>query len=1093
MNAMSTKFFTNSDENTLIKKFEGVFTYNPNIQYFDALVGYFRASGYFRIRPFLDKVPKIRILVGINVDKMLADAQRSGLEFFKNQDKAREDFIKEIQKDIEQANYDQNTEKGILQFIDDIINQKIQVKAHPEKKIHAKVYLLRPEPFNQHTPATVITGSSNLTDAGLGGGHFYNYEFNVQLTEYSDVQFATDEFEKLWLESVDILPVDIQGIKKKTYLNEETSPFELYIKLLIEYFGKTLDYDPDSIGDLPQNFKKLSYQMDAVNEGFNMLLRHNGFVLADVVGLGKTAIAAMVAKRFLIENGRENSKILVVYPPAVEKNWKNTFTDFKIDKYTKFISNGSLDRIVKEHQDYWKREEYDLVIVDESHRFRHHKTGMFNNLQLICKSPRQSRGAIPGSQKKVILVSATPLNNSPADIFYQIQMFQDARQSTLPKTNLTSFFNPLIEQYKELKIAKKLDMNKLREIYGEIRQKVIEPITIRRTRKDLENNPDYRLDLEQQGIIFPKVEPPCKVEYLMSEKLNQLFYKTVSYLTDEDKLNYSRYQAIAGLRSEIQNQYYENAEIVSKSLASIMETQLVKRLESSFYAFKKSLANFQLATDRMIAMFEKDKIFIAPDTDINKLLEKGWTDEQIEQEIEKLGEENPKNKTFQRTDFKPNFFESLQKDSKLLKELIVDWQAIDFDPKLAVFIKQLNTVFLNKATNLERKLVIFSESKDTIDYLAQELKKNGRKDLMVISSKNRTNLQETIMANFDANLPPEKQVNDYNILLTTEVLAEGVNLHRSNVIIHYDTPWNSTKLMQRIGRINRIGTRASSIYNYVFYPSAQGDSQLKLNKTALMKIQAFHTAFGEDNQVFSTDEILNETTLAKITEKEGEDDRLKFLYFLRHFKKNNKAWFDKIKKLPLKSRTGRNAIALNKPELQNGTAAFLKTDKKLEFYWVDSNNKAKEITPIEAFKLFEADENEKNVKLIMQHHDHVNKAIKHFETFEYQSVQSHTDSGALGGVAQRAKKWLSELVKYSGLTQKQTDNIQKMVILIDLGKYANLASEVDKLQKRKVNLNNAILEIDRIAKKYNVDSSDIHKGNKRKIEKPVLIISESFE
>ena len=150
---MSTKFFTNSEENTLIKKFEGVFTYNPNIQYFDALVGYFRASGYFRIRPFLDKVPHIRILVGINVDKMLADAQKSGLEFFKHDEKTREDFIKEIQKDIENANYDQKTEIGILQFIDDIIQGKIQVKAHPEKKIHAKVYILRPEPFNQHTPA----------------------------------------------------------------------------------------------------------------------------------------------------------------------------------------------------------------------------------------------------------------------------------------------------------------------------------------------------------------------------------------------------------------------------------------------------------------------------------------------------------------------------------------------------------------------------------------------------------------------------------------------------------------------------------------------------------------------------------------------------------------------------------------------------------------------------------------------------------------------------------------------------------------------------------------------------------------------------
>jgi superfamily II DNA/RNA helicase len=113
-------------------------------------------------------------------------------------------------------------------------------------------------------------------------------------------------------------------------------------------------------------------------------------------------------------------------------------------------------------------------------------------------------------------------------------------------------------------------------------------------------------------------------------------------------------------------------------------------------------------------------------------------------------------------------------------------------------------------------------------------------------------LYDTIVSNFDANCVSEKQDNKYQIIITTEVLAEGVNLHRSNVIIHYDTPWNSTKLMQRIGRVNRIGTKASSIYNYVFYPSAQGDSQIQLNKTAFMKIQAFHTAFGEDNQVFSS-------------------------------------------------------------------------------------------------------------------------------------------------------------------------------------------------------------------------------------------------
>ena len=156
---------------------------------------------------------------------------------------------------------------------------------------------------------------------------------------------------------------------------------------------------------------------------------------------------------------------------------------------------------------------------------------------------------------------------------------------------------------------------------------------------------------------------------------------------------------------------------------------------------------------------------------------------------------------------------------------------------------------------------------------------------MVVSSENRKQLYDTIVNNFDANCAVDKQVNNYSIIITTEVLAEGVNLHRSNVIIHYDTPWNSTKLMQRIGRVNRIGTKASAIYNYVFYPSAQGDSQIQLNKTAFMKIQAFHTAFGEDNQVFSTDEILDKVKLFNGNYQEEKDERLKFLYFLRNFRK----------------------------------------------------------------------------------------------------------------------------------------------------------------------------------------------------------------
>jgi len=223
---MTTKFFTNKDDNSLFDKFKGVFTYQ-NIHHFDALVGYFRASGYFKLRPFLEKVPEIRILVGIDVDSLTQKYHSKGQLYFQKSEETKEDFLKFIRKDIHEAEYKKDIEEGILQFVDDIISSKIKVKASGDNKLHAKIYIFRPEPSNEHTPASVITGSSNLTDAGMGTGDVKNYEFNVLLQDHSDVQFATDEFEALWANAIDILPADAAKIKSKTHLNENISPFEL--------------------------------------------------------------------------------------------------------------------------------------------------------------------------------------------------------------------------------------------------------------------------------------------------------------------------------------------------------------------------------------------------------------------------------------------------------------------------------------------------------------------------------------------------------------------------------------------------------------------------------------------------------------------------------------------------------------------------------------------------------------------------------------------------------------------------------------------------------------------------------------------------
>ena len=182
---MNTHFFTNKEGNTLLRKFQGIFE-NVDVKKFDALVGYLRASGYFQVRQFIDDVEQVRILVGIDVDHLISEAARKGLEFNFNTNVTRKEFLAEIKKDVENAEYSKKVEDGIFQFITDVVDKKVQIKAHPSKKLHSKIYIFRPENYNEHNSGFVITGSSNMTAAGLEK----NFEFNVQLDRFGDVEFV---------------------------------------------------------------------------------------------------------------------------------------------------------------------------------------------------------------------------------------------------------------------------------------------------------------------------------------------------------------------------------------------------------------------------------------------------------------------------------------------------------------------------------------------------------------------------------------------------------------------------------------------------------------------------------------------------------------------------------------------------------------------------------------------------------------------------------------------------------------------------------------------------------------------------------------
>ena len=448
--------------------------------------------------------------------------------------------------------------------------------------------------------------------------------------------------------------------------------------------------------------------------------------------------------------------------------------------------------------------------------------------------------------------------------------------------------------------------------------------------------------LKNKKLSSLKYPGPNEVRYEFDDDLSQLFYDTVCILSrlDEDGnkiegLHYYRYRAIEFLiDKDSAKELYGDISGISNRLSGIMKTLLIKRLESSFYAFRKSLSRFQKATQNMINMFDNDKVFVAPDIDVNKFL-----DEKSEAELEKkINEKGGNNRIYKATDFESKFIVLLKEDKKLIDNLVKRWDKInDTDPKFDKFFNELNKSFLNKTINQNNKLVIFSESKETTDYLKEKLEQNNVKKLLVIHADNRLINEPVIKENFDANHDGELK-NDYNIIITTEVLAEGINLHRSNVIVNYDVPWNSTKLMQRLGRVNRIGTTADVIHIFNFYPTDNAENQIKLTATAIRKLQAFHTAFGEDSQIYSRLEEMGEAGLYGSKLKDERTETLIYLQELREFKKKNIKWYKEIQKIKKKSRVARNINKVIKTErnLINSTITYLKSENHPGvFYLVD--------------------------------------------------------------------------------------------------------------------------------------------------------------
>lgn len=1054
---MNSKFFTNQGSNTLEKRLKDILS-NYNIKKLEFLIGYFRISGFKKIATLLDGVENARILVGINIDKITFEALQRGkkINLF-NHDNFLESFKEEQKQNLQDEYYSKDVDIGVNELVRLNAENKLQIRISKDKNIHSKFYILREKEFKRHDGSiehkgSVITGSSNLTQNGLSD----NYEFNVELRDQDDIAFALEEFEMLWKNSVQIDQNDIEEIKKNTYLKEVT-PYEVYLKFLIEHFEQRVEYDPSIAEDLPKGYMKLAYQIDAVNEGLAKLEKHNGFFLSDVVGLGKTVTTAMVVRKLYFST---KGHILIIAPPSIEQEWKETFTKFQIGRHYVFKSYGSLEKLKK-------TENFEIIIIDESHKFKNYATSRYKELERICKERIKYK-------KKVILISATPLNNKPQDIANQLYLFQDKRNSTIPShSNLESFFAPIDKVYKDIiKIkenAKPLtqdDIERLEKLAQKIRDDILREVMVRKTRTDIQESKIYANDLKAQKLTIPKINPIKEIEYKLDDKLLQIFDKTIDIL--DKKLGYHRYKILSHLNLQGKKKYGKVQEGLleksSSNLVKIMRTSLIKRLESSFVAFKTSIFKLKENLKLVINMFENGDIFIPSKSfNIYELIEQ---DE--ENFLEKLDDflSQDKVKIFEKDDFDEEYLALLEQDFKVLEELVKLWENIDYDPKLAEF--------KNILKNHQDKIVVFTESKQTALYLEKELK--NYKNVLTIHGENREKLKTIIRENFDANY--ETQKDDFNVIISTDTLSEGVNMHRSNIVYNYDIPWNSTRLMQRIGRINRIGTKHKEINIYNFKPTAQSEALIELSKKAYIKLQTFHTTVGEDSQIYTKEEKVGSVSLFE-EESQKIDEELKFLEEIRAYKDAYPNTFKKIKDMPKKIRVQR------KTSLKQTSFVFIKNDKSKNYYEV-TQDKCKPINFIKMAQNLEAKKDEKAIMLYEDfHYEHINNAFRFYKNElinenqekEKIKVEHKNDKSALKILRSWRDKHLIDISIFAIFTKA-----------IENGKLQNLSKEIISLSK-KANINEISKNIENLQNKYSLEDED---KDKKIINKIDIILSETF-
>ncbi len=969
---MSSNFITNK-ERFLSDIINGIL---PKTDAVCMLIGYFYYSGYVQLSEQL-RNKQIRILVGLDAELQIAKYVREVEAFRKgliSRNVAKEEYYKQFVLVFNNSDFLDTAEKQeqFKMFYGKILDGTLEIRKTLEP-CHSKMYLFAYNDTmneNGELPGVLITGSSNLSYQGLKG----RLELNARFNDKRDYDEGKRIFDELWESSVVIASkenIDEWNNKVMAHIwyDKLYSPYLMYIRVLKEYFNIPTSDNILTPHDITEGrYSNLKYQTDAVQMALNALRNHNGAIMADVVGLGKSVIASTIARNLKL-------RTIIVCPPHLYKQWEGYRDEFGFT--ASVFSAGKIEDAVMHYQDLVKENEQFLIIIDEAHRFRNEYTQDYALLHNLC------------SGNKVLLLTATPFNNQPADIYALIKLFQIPSRSTLKTVeNLGSSFKDLIASYKTLREEQREGKTTDEEIKKEVNdiakkiRSIISPLVVRRSRLDLLDIPEYEEDLRQQGIQLVMPNDPEEQEYDLSE-LKDLYLATLDRIYQTDGRNdgvyrfkAARYSPALYIREELKDKLAKELEdktgvkfnlLVGRqaNISGFMRHLLVARFESSVAAFQSSLEYMIKSSEHMLRWIEKrNKIPVFKKGNLPDVEAFYRTTEDGMEEIEELFEKY-EGKGFFEIDKKyvtDDFVTDVQADIQLLINLREQWfgkeNTIKSDPKLDSFIRIVKEK-MTKEPN--RKLIVFSEFADTVNYLGEALIRAGLPAMKYTSADATPANKDCIRANFDAGLKPSLQQNDFHILVATDAISEGYNLHRAGAIFNYDIPYNPTRVIQRIGRINRINKKVfDELYIYNYFPTDVGEAETRTKEISTLKMAMIHAIMGEDTKALTKEEEVKAFFMERYRKEIARNEEASWDTPYRKLLNGLKGTevYDKALKLPHRARTARN---IDKP--QKGVLMFGRKGDDFVFKIGDAETAPVMIPAEEAVALFEAEKNEEPVNL----------------------------------------------------------------------------------------------------------------------------------